>query len=171
VGNPVYGIFFPGGIEVDGGVLGVEEGAVGVEDGVKVGAAGVSTVVVGGGDSILEGGHGGGVGDAVVVDVGEVVVVDEAGSQAILGVFTCEGSSVVDVVVGCAMPAATGVVTRNSAVTDTASALAMFFLRAVCFAAFKAISPLVCKLTQQVLRQDSVEKSTAAPIRGDLCKG
>lgn len=72
----------------------------------------------------------------VVVAVTVVVVDDVVGSH---GSSTCDGDPPGGESPGCAMPVATGVVTRNSAVAEIARARVMFRLRVICGADFKAI--------------------------------
>ncbi|MDV8070835.1 hypothetical protein R4P64_30380 [Rhodococcus sp. IEGM 1366] len=76
--------------------------------------------------------------DGVFVDVVVVVVVaDATGSHT-----SADWASLFVDSVGCAIAAVTGVVTRNSAVADTASARVMFRLRMKCGADIKVILPL-----------------------------
>lgn len=144
VGSPVYGIFFPAGVscEAEEVVAVSEEGADVVVAGALV-AAGVFCAgadEVGGVSSLSlpAGAHDTVVTEGVVVlvVVVVVVVVGVTGSHQ----SACDGEAFPGEFPGCAMLAATGVVTRNSAAVEIARARVSVFLRRVkCGADFKAI--------------------------------
>ncbi|MFC1471199.1 hypothetical protein [Rhodococcus qingshengii] len=145
VGSPVYGIFFPTGASCGAEVVTVsEEGADVVVAGALVAAGACVGAEVAGGDgsSLPAGAHGTDVAVGAVVLVGVVVaavvvvVVDVTGSHE----SACAGEVFSGELPGWAMLAATGVVTRNSAVVEIARARVIDLLRRVkCGAAFKAI--------------------------------
>jgi hypothetical protein len=145
------GAFCCGADDVGASADVVEDGAA---DGVVVAGAFCAGVVVADGvvareTSDSSGAHGTDVADVVVpdgavVDVGVVVVVDVVGSHT-----SPDWASLFDVSVGCAIAAVTGVVTRNNAVADTASARVMFRLRMKCGADIKVILPLAYLISRR----------------------
>ena len=83
------------------------------------------------------------------------------------------------VVVGCAMLAATGVVTKNMAVIETASARAIFRLRDLDFATFKdyftphqmsALWRLVCHTELLNLTAPPVLNSRGSCVKAEKCE-
>ncbi|WP_158171094.1 hypothetical protein [Rhodococcus sp. JT-3] len=146
VGSPVYGIFFPAGVSCE--VEAVSEEGVDVVVAGALVAAGVSCAgaEAAGGAGLLSlpaGAHGTDVAVGAVVLVGVavavvvvVVVVEVIGSHE----SACAGEPFPGESPGWARLAATGVVTRNSAVVEIARARVSVFLRRVkCGADFKAI--------------------------------
>jgi len=182
VGRPVYGIFLPAGavvfagedpdgegvpvvsVAVDGGadVVGAAaEGLVCSEaaaSGVHVTAVGVVVVVVV-------------VGAAVVVVVVVVVLDATAGSHTS---SVCVGISLLADSLGCAKLAATGVDTKNSAVIETASALAILRLRVVIVVVLKDLVPLIaCAVAQHCLLRthlSSSDRDTLGNLERFLCR-
>lgn len=146
VGSPVYGIFFLAGVSCE-----VETVS---EDGVDVVVAGALVAVGvfcagaedadGAGLSLLpDGAHGTDVAVGAVVLVGVVVAVDVVVVVVeVIGSHesACAGEALPGESPGWAMLAATGAVTRNSAVVEIARARVSDFRRRVkCGADFKAI--------------------------------
>ncbi|MFF1555505.1 hypothetical protein ACFVX3_31245 [Rhodococcus erythropolis] len=147
MGKPVYGIFCPVGADTsDDDGVDDEEVEVGATAGVVVAedfsaCVDVVEVLVGREASGWAGLHGtelAGVVALAGVVVDAAVVVDVTGSHD-----SADWAAVVGESAGCARVAVTGVVTRNNAVTETASALLVFRLRVKCGADFKVIVPFI----------------------------
>lgn len=146
VGSPVYGIFFPGGAS-----CGPEDVVAVSEEGTDVAVAGALVAACvfsagaddagGAGLSLPAGIHGTDVEVGAIVLVG-VVVADVVVVAEVTGSHEsdCAGETLPGESPGWARLAATGVVTRNSAVVEIARARVSVFLRRMkCGADFKAI--------------------------------